>query len=178
MKYAVTAALFVAGASFSMAQHVEHIPGHLFVRGDQVKWGPAPPAFPGAEIAILAGNPTKEGPFVFRLRFPAGYKIAPHTHPIDENVTVLSGVVHMGSGEKQGAGKELVMNAGDYVLIAKGTVHYLAMPRETVMQVHGNGPSGISFINPADDPRIMKEVGRRRTAEDPGATRPFKGQRA
>ena len=151
-KFAIAATMLFACTSFPLAQHA----GHTLVQADTLKWGPAPPAFPGAHAAVLAGNPAKEGPFVFRLKFPAGYKIAPHSHPIDENVTVISGVVHMGTGDQEDANKELVMKAGDYVLVAKGTVHYVRMPQETVMQVHGNGPSGINFANPADDPRTKK----------------------
>src|SRR5262245_65015313 len=51
------------------------------------KWGPAPPALPpGAEIAVLSGDPGKPAPYAVRLRFPANYKIPAHSHPTDENV--------------------------------------------------------------------------------------------
>ena len=38
--------------------------------------------------------------YVVRLKVPAGYKIAAHTHPNDENVTVLSGSFNIGTGDK------------------------------------------------------------------------------
>src|SRR5688500_5261546 len=65
---------------------------HTVVRGDAVTWGPAPPSLPpGAQAAVLMGHPAKEGPFVLRLRFPAGFIVPPHRHTKDEFVTVISG---------------------------------------------------------------------------------------
>jgi quercetin dioxygenase-like cupin family protein len=65
---------------------------HLTLSPDELKWVSAPPAFPkGLQMAILAGDPSKEGMYVIRLKAPAGYRILPHTHPFDENVTVVSG---------------------------------------------------------------------------------------
>jgi hypothetical protein len=36
---------------------------------------------------------------------------------------------------------------------AKGMTHYAFFPEETVIQLHGIGPQGITYVNPADDPR-------------------------
>src|SRR5262249_14626957 len=70
---------------------------HVLVRPDDIKWGPAPPALPaGAKAAVLAGDPGKAGPFVIRAQLPDGYKVPPHWHPTDENVTVLKGTFMMG----------------------------------------------------------------------------------
>src|SRR5262245_16750157 len=67
------------------------------VDADALKWGPASPALPpGAQGAALVGDPAKEGGYVTRVKFPAGYKVAPHVHPNDENVTVISGMFHIG----------------------------------------------------------------------------------
>jgi hypothetical protein len=72
---------------------------HVVVSADQLKWAPAPPAFPkGAQIAVLAGNPAADGLYVYRLKLPAGYKVPPHFHPFDENVTVISGTFNIGMG--------------------------------------------------------------------------------
>ena len=68
---------------------------HVIATPDTLKWGPAPPSYPkGAEFAIITGNPGQEGPFVLRIKAPAGYKVPPHVHPADENVTVISGTVN------------------------------------------------------------------------------------
>jgi quercetin dioxygenase-like cupin family protein len=50
-------------------------------------------------MAVLQGNPGGTGLFTVRLRFPNGYRLAPHTHPTDENVTVISGTFLVGMGE-------------------------------------------------------------------------------
>lgn len=72
---------------------------HAVVSPDQLKWEPAPPAFPkGAQVAVLSGDPAKEGLYVVRVKVPAGYKVPPHTHPNDENVTVISGTFNIGMG--------------------------------------------------------------------------------
>ena len=67
---------------------------HEVVRPEDVKWGPASPKLlPGAQFAVLLGDPSKPGaPYVFRTRLPDGYSVAPHWHPMDENVTVIRGV--------------------------------------------------------------------------------------
>ena len=81
---------------------------------DQVKWGPAPPFVPpGAKIAVLEGDPTAtSGDFTIRLSMPDGYKVAPHTHPHRENVTVLSGTLKVGMGETFDTGKNDGFGAG------------------------------------------------------------------
>ena len=64
-----------------------------------LKWAEAPPVLAkGAEMAVLSGDPTKDGPYVFRLKLPANYAIPAHHHPTTENVTVLSGTLYAGMG--------------------------------------------------------------------------------
>ena len=90
---------------------------------------------------MLQGDPSSEGLFVYRLKMPASYKIPPHLHKASENVTVLSGVFFVGSGEKfdQGAGQELPV--GGFVSIPPNHPHFAwAGGQETVVQVHGVGP--------------------------------------
>jgi len=66
-----------------------------------LKWGPAPNVFPkGAQIAIVSGDPFKDGPYVLRFKIPRGYKIPAHNHPTSENLTILSGNFHIGMGDK------------------------------------------------------------------------------
>lgn len=126
---------------------------HLIVTSDALKWVD-PPTFPGAKLAVVQGDPSKEGLFVYRVKFPANYKVAPHFHKASENVTVLSGVFFIGMGEKfdQGSGKELPV--GGFVSIPPTHRHFAwAGGQETLVQVHGVGTTDITFVNPADDPR-------------------------
>jgi hypothetical protein len=129
--------------------------GHKMVTPDKLKWGPAPPGLPpGAQVAVLDGDPAKSGaPYVLRAKLPDGYKVPPHWHPTDENVTVIRGVLGVGKGEKfdKGAGKE--MPAGSYAKMPKEMRHFAWARGETIIQVHGTGPFEINYVNPADDPR-------------------------
>jgi quercetin dioxygenase-like cupin family protein len=124
----------------------------------QLKWTDGPPSIPpGAKMAILEGDPTKEGPFVMRLKLPDGYRVAPHTHPKPERVTVLSGTLHLGMGDKFDAAKGKAMPAGSYGSWPPGMKHYAWVTGETVIQLHGNGPWKIDYLDPADDPRKRKK---------------------
>ena len=123
-------------------------------KGDDLKWSPAPASLPaGAEVAILEGDPAKEGPFTMRLKLPAGYKIPPHSHPGVEHVTVISGSFAMGTGEKFDEAAAMTMPAGGFALMKIGTKHFATSKDGCVVQVHGVGPWGITYVNPADDPR-------------------------
>ena len=71
------------------------------VNSSDLRWGPAPAVFPkGARMAVLAGDPGKAGTFVIRLKMPAGYAVQAHHHPTDELVTVISGNLSLGMGDK------------------------------------------------------------------------------
>ncbi|HTV37666.1 MAG TPA: cupin domain-containing protein [Xanthobacteraceae bacterium] len=121
---------------------------------DSLTWGPGPAVLPkGAELAVIAGDPGKEGPFVFRIRVPAGYMVQPHTHPVDENVTVISGTFNIAMGDKFDQSKGTAVKAGGFLKNPSGMAHYAWFTEPTVFQVHGVGPWGVSYVNPADDPR-------------------------
>jgi hypothetical protein len=65
-----------------------------------IEWKSGPPSLPpGAQIAVLEGDPSKEGPFVFRVKVPDGYRIPVHTHPKTERVTVIAGTFNIGMGD-------------------------------------------------------------------------------
>jgi quercetin dioxygenase-like cupin family protein len=135
--------------------HGQGAGGHVVVKPDQVKWGPAPPALPpGAQAAVLAGDPRQAGAaYTVRLRLPDGYKVAPHWHPVDENVTVLQGALLMGRGEKFDPGAAEEVPAGGFAHMPRGVRHFVRAKGATVIQVHGVGPFEIHYVNPADDPR-------------------------
>ena len=127
---------------------------HKIVTPDAVTWGPAPPGLPpGAQLAVLEGDPSKPGAFTMRAKFPSGYKILPHWHPVDEHVTVLKGTLHMGVGEKFDTAAGKAMGAGSFGLMKQEQRHFAWTTEETVIQIHGTGPWGINYVNPKDDPR-------------------------
>ena len=119
-----------------------------------LKWGPAPPVFsPGAKMAVLAGDPTKSGDFTVRLSMPSGYRIMPHYHPTLENVTVISGVFHVGMGDTFDKSKTTEFLAGGFGTIPAAMRHYAWTSGRTVVQVEGPGPFQLVYVNPADMPK-------------------------
>ena len=127
---------------------------HVFVQSDSLKWAAAPPVLPqGAQIAVLYGDPGKARPFVFRLKFPAGYKVAAHMHPNDYDVTVVSGTMYLGMGDKFDPARGEGLKAGGYLRLPKSMHHYEWSNEDTVIQLSGLGPVGMTYLNPADDPR-------------------------
>jgi anti-sigma factor ChrR (cupin superfamily) len=118
-----------------------------------LKWGPAPPVLPkGAEITVLSGDPFKEGPYVLRLKEPNGYKIPAHNHPTTEYVTILSGNFHIGMGDKLDEKNGIELTAGGYGEAPGKMNHYAWASSPSVVQIHGQGPFAITYVNPSDDP--------------------------
>jgi len=119
-----------------------------------LKWGPAPAVFPpGAQMAVLEGDPGSTALFTVRLRFPDGYKIPPHTHPTDENVTVLEGTFMVGLGTAFDASQMKSLPAGGFITAPAGHAHYASAKGQTEVQVHAMGPFALTYINPADTPK-------------------------
>jgi quercetin dioxygenase-like cupin family protein len=138
----------LGGTGAAMAQS-----GHVMLGPDEIKWGAAPPSLPrGAMVAVIEGKPSEPGPFTMRLKFPAGFKVAPHSHPAIEHLTVLSGTISFGMGDAFDAGKLMPMRAGSFIVMPVGTNHFVEAREETVIQVHGVGPWGVKYANPEDDP--------------------------
>jgi len=150
MKLSVLALAFAAAALLA----AQPTPAPNAFTPDQVKYGPAP-AFlpPGAQLAVLEGDPmASTGDFTIRLKMPDGYKIAPHTHPNRENVTVLSGTLKVGMGDQFDATKMASFAAGSFAYLDPSMHHYAMAAGETVIQIHGMSPVKVNYINPADDP--------------------------
>ncbi|MDR6536294.1 cupin domain-containing protein [Variovorax soli] len=123
-----------------------------------IQWSDAPPSMPkGAKLAVLSGDPSKEGPFVMRLKTPANYRIAPHTHSQAEQLTVISGTLYLGMGEKVDKAQEHALKAGGFHSLPAKTPHYAFTKVPTVVQVNGNGPFDIIYLSPADNPDQSKK---------------------
>lgn len=127
---------------------------HVVVQGDSIQWKAGPPTLPkGAQFVLLFGDPAKEGPYGYRVKVPAGYTVPAHMHPTDENITVISGTFNIGTGDNLDPKKGEAVKAGGFFHMPKGMHHYMSFSQETVFQANGNGPAGITYINPSDDPR-------------------------
>ena len=144
--------LIAAAASVPFGATAAEI--HKVVTPDSITWRPGPPALPkGAMMAVLSGNPNEEGPFVLRLKFPANYSVPAHWHSKSENVTVLSGTLYSGVGDKLDRSKGEAVPQGAFYVRPAGMRHYVWTTGETVLQLFGIGPFDTTYVDSRDDPR-------------------------
>jgi quercetin dioxygenase-like cupin family protein len=127
---------------------------HVMMNQDKLQWQDAPPGLPkGAKVAVLKGDPGKEGPFTIRVSLPANYTVPPHWHPSTENVTVLKGTFYMGAGKKMDPTAAYALNEGGYAVMPAKFEHFAFTKEEVVFQLDAIGPFEIIYVNEADDPR-------------------------
>lgn len=146
----LAAALSLAAAMPAVAEKHDH----MAINPADVQWAPAP-AFlpPGAEIAVLDGNPHKKGQITLRLRFPADYEIPAHWHPTQENVTVLRGTLYAGYGDAIDRENSVALMPGGHMAIPAHSNHFVWTRDEVVAQIDMLGPFAIHYVDPATDPR-------------------------
>jgi hypothetical protein len=136
-------------ATFAGAEPASH---SMIAPGD-LKWADVASLPAGAKVAVIEGPLNEAAPFVFRLKLPANYRIPAHWHPTIEHVTVISGTFYMGMGDAFDVGQVMALPAGGAAIMQPRTNHFAMTRDEVVVQVHGVGPWGITYVNPADDPR-------------------------
>jgi quercetin dioxygenase-like cupin family protein len=124
------------------------------VTPDQLKFDRNPAT--GSEIAVVMGKPREPGPFVLRVRYPAGLKAMPHSHPNDTHVTVISGVLRYAEGEKYDESKLKDYPAGSFFVIPANVPHYENATAPMEFQAHGMGPIRFIFVDPQHDPARKK----------------------
>ena len=148
--------LFVASVVVAQASSI-----HVMENPGAAKWGPAPPMLPpGAQIAVLAGDPTKTTPYTIRLKFPANYAIPAHSHPGDEHVVVVSGELFMGMGTKLDRNAGMGLGVGGFALMPANANHFAYTKSETTIVLYGQGPVEFKYVNAADDPRTNTSTSR------------------
>ena len=132
---------------------------HVITQLQEATWAPAPPMLPpGAQIAVLAGDPAKSAPYTIRLKFPANYMIPAHSHPTDENVAVVSGALTFGMGDQlnKNSASNKTLTAGGYALMPANVNHFAYTTQESTIVLFGQGPVEFKYVNPSDDPRNKK----------------------
>jgi quercetin dioxygenase-like cupin family protein len=149
--------VIAAGAIlFSVGLFVNAQKPHVLSDPKDTSWGPAPPMFPqGAQIAILAGDPTKSTAYTVRLKFPANYAIPAHSHPTDENVVVVSGAVTWGMGDKlnKAGASNKTLPVGGFAQMPANVNHFAYTTQESTIVLFGQGPVEFKYVNPSEDPR-------------------------
>ena len=157
MRYPATVASFLSVFVLLSTSSAQHKDAMIFPVAE-IKWIEGPPSLPkGAQIAVLEGDLSKEEPFVFRVKLPDGYRVAPHIHSKPERVTIISGTLNFGMGDKFDMTEGKKMPAGTYGTWPPGMKHFGWTTGETILQLHGIGPWTIQYVNAADDPRNQKK---------------------
>ena len=128
---------------------------HIMLAPEELDWQECSTALPpGAKCAVLEGDLKAPNVlFGYRVKFPDGYRIAPHFHPADEHLVVVAGTFNMGMGDRFDLATTRPMRAGSFMVMPRGTHHFAWTTGETVVHVYAIGPWGITYVNPADDPR-------------------------
>jgi hypothetical protein len=102
---------------------------------------------PDVFYADIYSDPAKPGPYAFRVRAQAGHRLAPHTHPDERTVTVLSGTYWSGVGETFDEARLEVLPAGSFYVIPAGVPHFSAvLEGEVEFQEAGVGPSSHDLV--------------------------------
>lgn len=112
----------------------------------KLSWTDTGPPFLNTQIAVVSGDPSKDGPFVMRFRCPDNYKIPAHTHPATEAVTVLEGVFNAGTGDKYDASKLTPVRRGGFFIMPGGMAHFGLCKGTTVIELHAQGPWGTEML--------------------------------
>jgi quercetin dioxygenase-like cupin family protein len=121
---------------------------------EEVDWRPFPAFPPSARLAVVVGQPSEPGPYVIRVKVPAGVKLMPHRHPEDRIYTIISGVFYIGLGDQFDADKLKAYPPGSVIVLPGDTPHFhWAKSGEYVSQVSGIGPLGLEYLDSRDDPR-------------------------
>ena len=121
---------------------------------ENIEWKPFAAFPPEVRIAVLAGEPSDSGPYLIRVRVPHGVRLMPHRHPEDRIYTVISGVFYIGLGDQFDLAKLIAHPPGSVIILPGGTSHFhCALSGEYITQVSAEGPLGIEYVAPGDDPR-------------------------
>ncbi|WP_018926339.1 cupin domain-containing protein [Pseudomonas umsongensis] len=155
---AVAVSLALLSAAFLASAALAEGAGLIAATSSELKWVAAPSVGPGAMMAMIEGDLKTAEPFTLRLKLPANTKVGVHTHPVTERVTVISGTFYFATGDTFDPAKAKAYKPGDTLIIPAGLSMYAATRKqEAVLQLHGTGPWGITYLNPADDPRTSKK---------------------
>jgi hypothetical protein len=152
-KHGLRLMLLVAGVAVSAVAAAQTTdPGVVALTPAEMKWtSQGSLAAPGMEQLNLVGDPAKPGPYTLRLKFPKGFKVAPHTHPGSREVTILSGTFATGYGEKVDTANLKILPAGSFYTEPANVPHYIEIKEDVVLQLSGMGPSQRRFVNPSLD---------------------------
>jgi len=149
-------AILVAGLAACAGAFAQQIPsGAVMFSPAKAAWKPG--AVPGVESAPIYGDQTKSERYLVQTKFPANFKVQPHSHPDERHYTVLSGTWYIGFGKTFDESKLIALPAGSFYTEPANLPHFVATKGDgAVVQIGGSGPTRQIWVNPADDPSKKK----------------------
>jgi quercetin dioxygenase-like cupin family protein len=109
----------------------------------------------GAQMILVYGNPKEKGPYLVRVKFPAGYRLPAHKHQDPRTVTVLQGTYMSGVGDAFEQSKLTKFTPGSFYTTEAGVPHFAFAETEVIIQEMGQGPvdNPIEYVDASQDPR-------------------------
>jgi quercetin dioxygenase-like cupin family protein len=146
---AVTACLVAAAVGGIPNRIAASDADFIRLRPEEIHWQDIPGGH-GAQLATLAGDPSGNGLYIQRVRFPPHVMDRPHWHPNDRHVTVLSGTWFTGTGGTFDPRKAVPLKAGSYMLHPARALHWDGSnsDEEVIVQIVGIGPAKTVQANP------------------------------
>jgi quercetin dioxygenase-like cupin family protein len=160
-RFPIVAAAVAAGFLIPAALQASHLPSgdHVMLQPAEFQWKDAPSVGPGVQMSIVEGDLKRPEPFVFRLRLPPGTVLPVHTHPVTERVTVISGTLYLGLGDTLDRSRARALSEGSIAIMEPGVKMYAFTKEETIIQLNGVGPWGITYFDPHKDAGADRAVG-------------------
>jgi len=152
----VCAGALLVLACNALAEGVQSIMlGPEAIAAPGLEWRASATIPPGVVMVMILGNPREAGPYIFRAKFPPGYRLPAHRHPDRRSVTVLQGSYWSGEGEQFDRERLTRFGPGSFYVTEAGVAHFAWAEDEVIIQEMGMGPIGnpIEYMNPAEDPR-------------------------
>ena len=125
------------------------VEGAIQVDGSAVVWTPATNLPEGTLWSVLEGDPTKTGLFTIRLKLPPLFHLGPHTHPVNERVTILEGDVAVGFGTRDDPRAARRFGPGDFYVNPPTIPHAVWSRGGAVIQITGEGPWTVTSVTSA-----------------------------
>lgn len=111
----------------------------------------------GESVTVLYGDPSKPELYTVLLRIAPHSRIAPLAHPDARFATVLSGTWRVGFGDTYDPAKLKTLPPGGIYTEPRNANHFGETGDEPVLiAITGYGPSGTTYVNPADAPTASK----------------------
>ena len=126
----------------------------LTITPSKMKWKPSA-RVAGLENLDLIGSGAgnQPGPYPYRVKLPANFKVQAHSHPDERQYTIISGTWYIGFGEKYDPAGMQALPPGSFYVEPVNVPHYVATKDEpVVLQVTGTGPTAVNYVDPAHAP--------------------------